>query len=239
MTMFQMTSNESTTQRGGSETIRITGIAHTTATEVLQRVKNKEWTEEQMTEVTQDHDKMDNFLQENNLIALEQFVELEGLDDGLVERMIKSQQSKRSRAKSKQLTEATFIAMLEGAVCENVLRTMYDKEKGQMAAPSRLTELTDEDYQKIAEDQEELRRMIRNVQSRKSIAKSKRDFTEDSEMWQQLLIVEEKLKSLRTGSTSTAALLPVKNILVDVDIDGLKASEAKALLAQIKELVAV
>lgn len=236
MTMFQMTSNEST-QRGGAETIRMTGIAHTKAVEILQRLKNNEWTEEAMKDVMQDHDKVDTFLRENNLIDDTQFVELQGLDDGLVERMLKSQQSKRSRAKSKGLSEVVFIAMLEGAICENVLRTMYDKEKGQMAAPSRLAELTDEEYQKLAEDQEELRRMIRNVQSRKSIAKSKRDFTEDSDMWQQLLLAEAKLKSLRTGSDTSAALLPVKNILVDVDIDSLKASEAKALLAQIKELV--
>lgn len=232
MTMFK--TNE-VAVRGGSETIRMTEVASMIALNVLQRAKSKEWTEEEVLETAKDHDKMDNFLKVNKLVELEKFDCIKGLDEELVERMLKSQQSKRSRAKSKELTESVYVAMLVGAICENALRDTYNKEKGHTGA-ARGGELTEEDFQRLSENQGDLAKAIRNVQSKRSIAKYKIDFDETAESYQQLIALEERLKSLRTNNTSSS-LLPIKALLVDIDFDSIKSAEAKALLAKINELV--
>jgi len=234
MTMFK--TNE-VAVRGGSETIRMTEVASMIALNVLQRVKAKEWTEEEVVAIAKDHDKMDNFLKVNNIVELEKFDCIKGLDEELVERMLKSQQSKRSRAKSKELTESVFVAMLVGAICENALRDTYNKEKGHFGA-AKGGELTEEDFQRLADNQGDLAKAIRNVQSKRSIAKSKIGFDENSESYQQLIVTEERLKSLRTG-TQGSALLPIRALLVDIDFDNMKAADAKALLAKINQLVNV
>ena len=233
MTMFE-TNVQANQARGGKETIIMTDVATEVAVSIKQRINNKEWAEELVIEAAKDHDKMDAFLQENNLVDVTKFEMLNGLDDDLVDRMIKSQQSKRSRSKSKALTEQVFTAMLVGAICENVLRAMYDKEKGHTFATNGANTFTDEEYEALANDQEALARAIRNFQSKKSIAKSKANFDENSDYYQTLVETEEKLKSLRTGSSKS--VLPIKSLLKDVNIDGLKVQEAKELLAKIKEL---
>lgn len=233
--MFENEGNEVVGARGGLETIKMTEAASSIAADIMTRIASKEWEENFILELPLDHDKMDYFLSDNNLIDMSKFGCIEGLEEELVDRMLKSQQSKRSRAKGKQMTRSVFVAYLVGAVCENALRKLYNKDKGQMATASIIDSWTEEDFEKIAEDQETLRKMIRNVQSKKSMAKVKRDFDEASPAWQQLLQFEARLKSLRDG-TSTSDLLPIRELLVEVDVNAIKGNEAKELLAKIKEL---
>lgn len=104
-------------------------------------------------------------------------------------------------------------------------------------------DFTAEQLEELRENQERLKKELRNVQSKKSIMKSKADFSEDDERWQALLVAEEQLKSIRvsTGRTQVVKVDETKEklaeVLADVDPSSLKAGDSKALLAQIKELL--
>ena len=104
-------------------------------------------------------------------------------------------------------------------------------------------DFTDEQLEKLKEDQERLKKEIRNVQSKKSIMKSKADFSEEDPRWQALLVAEEQLKSIRvsTGRTQVVKVDETKDALAeklaDIDIEHLKAGESKELLAQIRAMI--
>ena len=97
--------------------------------------------------------------------------------------------------------------------------------------------------QLLKEDQERLKKEIRNVQSKKSIMKSKADFSEEDERWQALLVAEEQLKAIRvsTGRTQVVKVDETKDALAekfaDVDLEHMNAKDSKVLLAQIKEMI--
>ena len=98
------------------------------------------------------------------------------LDDATVEGMLKSQQSKRSRAKSKQMTLDNYVTLLTAAIAEDILRDIYNKPKsaGGFQRAAGTVDYTGAQLEMLAADQEALRREIRNIQSKKSIMKSKR-----------------------------------------------------------------
>lgn len=167
------------------------------------------------------------------------------LDEATVNGMLKSQQSKRSRAKGKPMTIDNYRSMLVGAVAENLLRNATGKMKltgGTCRASCSLT-YTDEELDEFAADQERLKRELRNVQSKKSIMKSKADFSPEDERWKQLLIAEESLKSRRvvTPHSRVVRVDETKDALkakfADVDLESISAKDSKALLAQITEFL--
>ena len=159
--------------------------------------------------------------------------------------MLKSQQSKRSRAKSKAMTMDNYKSMMAGAIAENLIRQATGKVKsaGGARRMSGSVDFTAEQLEELRADQEKLKKELRNVQSKKSIMKSKADFSEDDDRWQALLVAEEQLKSIRvsTGHTQVVKVDETKEklaeVLADVDPSSLKAGDSKALLAQIKELL--
>ena len=102
---------------------------------------------------------------------------------------------------------------------------------------------SDEELEIFANDPEALKRAIRNVQSKKSIYKSKADFDPESERWQELLEVEAQLKALRGGQTIEAERAiektqSLEEMLATVDPKDLKATEAKDMLESIKQMLA-
>lgn len=165
---------------------------------------------------------------------------LRHLSDETVEGMLKSQQSKRSRSKSKAMTLDNYTTLLTAAIAENILRELYNKPK---AAHSNFRRAGNVDYtpaqlEALAEDQEALRREIRNVQSKKSIMKSREDFDPSSERWQSLLKAEIMLKDLRIGTSTQVVEVDttkdkLSELLGDTDVEHLKAADAKELLANI------
>lgn len=165
---------------------------------------------------------------------------LMNLDDDTVESMLKSQQSKRSRAKSKMMTLDNYISLLTAAIAEDILREIYNKPKSaggfQRAAGS--VDYTIEQLEALGNDQEALKREIRNIQSKKSIMKSKADFSEADPRWMALLKAEQQLKDMRVGGRSTTVEVDTtKNALTEMlagtDISKLKSADAHALLERI------
>ena len=169
---------------------------------------------------------------------------LKDIDEETVEGMLKSQQSKRSRCKSKTMTIDNYRSMLTAAIAEHLIRNVCNKPKSSHGGFKRAgrVDYTPADLERLEADQEQLRKEIRNIQSKKSIMKSKADFDEASEQWQALLKAERMLKDLRVGGRTEVVEVPhtkdkLAELLGDVDIEHLKAADSKELLSKIMELL--
>jgi hypothetical protein len=127
---------------------------------------------------------------------------LADLTDAEISSMLKSQQSKRSRLKGMDMTQNNYLNLLHATVCELLLRKFAGKPKGaRVGTGARGTRsiltYTEEQLVALAENQDEVRREIRNLASKKSIYKNSDQFDETSELWANILQAEEQLKSIR------------------------------------------
>lgn len=168
---------------------------------------------------------------------------LRNLDEDTVEGMLKSQQSKRSRTKSKAMTLDNYMTLLTAAIAEDVIRDLYNKPKsaGGFSRTAGTVDYTGAQLEMFAADQDALRREIRNIQSKKSIMKSKAEFDESDERWLALLKAEQQLKDLRVSGHSIVEVDKTKdalaNLLSGADIDKMKSADAHDLLKSISALV--
>jgi len=203
-------------------------------------------TQEEIEAAMSDHDAMDDVVAQ--LIDLKS-IDIEFLKDASedeLEKMIRSQQSKRSRAKAKGPSLENFKTMMIGAISEGLLRIAAGKPKGQGGGfTAGEVGYTDEQIAEFKLNPDKLKKEIRNVQSKKSIMKSKNDHDETSERWQELLRAEEMLKTIRDGATPTVSkeaeeALAIKSELeelVDVNINDLSEEDAKLLMTKMKEIL--
>ena len=240
--------NQEVTNRSNqlSSTANLTRISADIAREILKRAEaDAEKYQAKIIESQQSHDAMDKLIAE--IYDLKQvnidFLKKETAD--VLDRMIKSQQSKRSRAKSKEMTIENYLTMLTGAVAENLLRIAANKPKSAGGGGARRGTVTysEEELEAFKNDPEALKKAIRNVQSKKSIAKSKADFDPESERWQALLEVEAELKAIRDGHSievekAVETTNQLEEMLATVDTKDLKAADAKAMLDSIKGMLA-
>ena len=166
------------------------------------------------------------------------------LDEATVDSMLKSQQSKRSRAKSKTMTIDNYVTLLTAAIAEDIIRDLYNKPKtAGFQRASGSVDYTGAQLEALAADQEALRREIRNIQSKKSIMKSKADFDESDERWQALLKAEQLLKDLRVGGHAHVVEVDktkdaLSELLAGKDISKMKSHEAHELLETIAKMTA-
>lgn len=247
MNLFASNNNEVTVGAKGLEaTARLTMIAANVASGILKGIEKNE-TDETKAAVQasmQSHDAMDKLINDECDLAGVNVEFLKDLSDDELDRMIKSQQSKRSRSKSKVMTLENYKSMMIGAIAEGLLRIVTGKGKSSVGFSNRTSEVvfSETDLDRLSMDQEELRKAIRNIQSKKSIMKSKANYDESSDRWQQLLVAEEQLKSIRTTSAPIVKIVDEKSskineLLADVDVEKLKAGDSKDLLATIKQLL--
>lgn len=232
--------------RGLSGTAQLTNIASNLAAEII-RVMNDDIDTyvDDIKRSQSDNNAMDNLIEKVSPLANVDVGFLREIDEDTLEGMLKSQQSKRSRCKSKAMTMDNYKALMTGAIAENLIRIATGKEKhsGGPRRQAGTVEYTIEQLQMLEADQEKLRKEIRNVQSKKSIMKSKADFDENDERYQSLLRVEQQLKDMRIGTghevvevdTTKNALT---DLLGDIDVAHIGAKDSKALLEQIAKLVA-
>lgn len=229
------------------KTAQLTSMSEQIARNVMDAVNaDLEKFQPLVVESQKSHDAMDKLIAEAYDLSTVDVEFLKTEDDDTLEKMIRSQQSKRSRAKSKVMTLENYNVMLTGAVAENLLRIASGKPKSAGGGSYIVTDVgySEEELQKLAADPESLKKAIRNIQSKKSIAKSKADFDETSERWQALLATEEQLKSLRSGVDTAAVTKAVETqskieeMLASVDAEQLKGNDAKGILQSIKEMLA-
>lgn len=244
--------DENTTAEGTSNvrslagTAQLTNIATSLTNDLLKIVENDfEFFKEKIAASKKDHSAMDTLIAEVLTLQDVDLEFLKELDEATLESMLKSQQSKRSRSKSKQMTMDNYRSMMTGAIAENLIRlsTGNTKTPGSSRRMSGSVEYTVEQLEELSIDQEKLRKEIRNVQSKKSIMKSKEGFTEEDDRWQQLLVAEAQLKGIRTDTTKIVQVDETKNKLAELlgskDLHSMKPAEAKKLLEQIADLTAV
>lgn len=246
--MFNTVENNETTTNARSlaGTAQLTSVANTLVADCMAKLSEQlDDYKELFMESQKDHNAMDKLLA---LLIDFDSIDVEfisSLDEQTVDGMLKSQQSKRSRAKNKLMTMDNYKNMMAGAIAENLIRKATGKVKmatGIRRASGSL-DFTEEELEQLKEDQERLKKEIRNIQSKKSIMKSKEDFTEEDEHWKKLLEVEEQLKSLRVSTRATRVVKvdetkeKLASAFADVDLEHIKAADSKALLAQIKEML--
>jgi len=243
--LFANSTNQKGTSRGNQldNTANLTRISTDIAVEILKRAEAEQY-QAKIVESQQSHDVMDQLINEIYDLTTVDIEFLKAESEEVLDRMIKSQQSKRSRAKSREMTLDNYITMLTGAVAENLLRIAAGKPKSAGGGGARRGTVTysEEELEALANDPEALKRAIRNVQSKKSIYKSKADFDPESERWQELLKAEEQLKAIRDGQTIEAEKAiektnQLEEMLATVDPKDLKAADAKDMLEHIKQML--
>ena len=243
--LFGTNTETTTNARTLSGTAALTQVASAGASSAIRRMEaDIENYRDRIALSATDSAELDKLIDElKPLVDIESDDPLRFLDEDTVESMLKSQQSKRSRAKGKAMTLDNYKTLMTAAIAEDILRELYNKPKQAGGAKRRgSVEFTTEQLDALAADQVQLRKEIRNIQSKKSIMKSKADFDESSEAWQQLLTVESMLKGLRVGGRGSTVVEvdttkdALAGALDGVDIEHLKAADAKELLARISEL---
>lgn len=241
------TSNVLGGQNQLDHTPRLTSIATEIANSIIATINaNPAHYEAKVTASQSDHGFMDDLIHECYLMDKVDLTFLKDVNEEEFDKMIRSQQSKRSRAKGKTMTLENYKTMLIGGVAENLLRKASGKDKSS-GGGTAMGDIgySDEEMEKLAADPEELKKAIRNVQSKKSIMKSKQGFSEQDIRWKQLLVAEAQLKALRDSgakavSEEAAKALEVQDKVAEelVDAENLDPEEAKALLLKVKEMMA-
>lgn len=241
------TNNETTTNtRILSGTTELTSHAAAAATRIIKTMEaNIDDYRDRISASAKDSDELDKLLNEFKPFVddIEEDSPLRHLDEATFDGMLKSQQSKRSRAKSKAMTLDNYRTLITAAIAESILRELYNKPK-TAGGPRRkgLVDFSPAQLESLAADQAALRKEIRNIQSKKSIMKAKEGFDESSEAWQHLLKAEVALKDLRVGGHSSTVVEvdhtrdALAGLLDGVDMEHMKAADAKELLAKIAEL---
>ena len=161
---------------------------------------------------------------------------LEKYNDEELKAMLKSQQSKRSRSKSKEMTIDNYNAMMNAAVCELMIRKYTGNAKTRTAGRGSSI-YTDEYLNSLADDQHELRRELRNVQSKMCIFRKRHpeDHSEFDE-YQELMRVENTLKEMRVPIEGHRVKMSEVTAALDVDANALSLEEAQQLIAALQNI---
>ena len=219
-------------------TARLTQVAGEVTSQIFRTLEgNMDEYREQVAASQKSHGAMDVLI--HDLVDFDeldvQFVK--DLSEETVNAMLKSQQSKRSRTKSKTMTLDNYRSMMVGAVAENIIRFATGKVKLAGGARRAAGDIgfSEEQLAFLAENQDELKRELRNIQSKKSIAKSKDGFTEEDEHWAALLDAEAALKAIRvsTGRTKVVEVDKTKDALTALLAEGLKPAELAKRIAEL------
>jgi hypothetical protein len=148
------------------------------------------------------------------------------LDEESVHKLLKSNQSNRSRRKSLPMTQTNYVELLTSAVAEWIIRVSCGIDKSSHGFGRTAVELNDETLAQLANDQDALGKAIRNIQSKKSTYKAKHadsDYENDAE-WLDLLEKEAALKALRTTQPAGRKGLSLKKALQFI-FDGVVESD--------------
>lgn len=246
--LFDTKTNGATvSSRSLSGTAELTRISQNAAVRIIREMEEQiDDYREKIAKSANDSKAMDDLLNEFRPWAdIDDESELRHIDDATVEGMLKSQQSKRSRTKGKTMTLDNYTTLMTATIAECILRELYNKPKSVSFSNRRagIVDYTPAELEAYTEDQEALRREIRNIQSKKSIMKSKEGFDESSEQWQALLKAEMMLKDLRVGGHSSVVEVDttknqLKEKLADINLEELDEKGPAALLASIQQMIA-
>lgn len=172
--LFGTNTETTTNARTLSGTAALTQVASAGAAHAIRRMEaDIENYRDRIALSATDSAELDKLIDElKPLVDIESDDPLRFLDEDTVESMLKSQQSKRSRAKGKAMTLDNYKTLLTAAIAEDILRELYNKPKQAGGTKRRgSVEFTAEQLDALSADQVQLRKEIRNIQSKKSIMK--------------------------------------------------------------------
>lgn len=231
------TASKANGKRTLSGTAEMTAKADTVVNSIFDALSNDFDANSELFEESKiNHSSMDKLIEKftNNFEDID-YDFLEKYDAEEIKQMLKSQQSKRSRSKSKEMTMDNYRAMMNAAVCEHMIRLATGKTKNHTAGKS-LEDYTVEYIQSLSEDQYDLRREIRNIQSKISICKRDNPETyEQLDKYKELLRIEGMLKEMRVPvEHGPSKIAKVNETLTDIDLEALDIDEAKELIAKLR-----
>lgn len=236
--LFDATEDGTKRNRALDGTGQLTQMASEITTGIFKQIEGQvDERREQVLKAQKNHAAMDQLI--NELVDFDALdVEfLRELSEETIQSMLKSQQSKRSRTKGKPMTLDNFRSLTIGAVAENLIRfaTGHAKLAGGTRRMAGDVGFTEEQLAVLVDDQDELKRELRNIQSKKSIAKSKDGFSEEDEHWQNLLVAEAALKDIRvsTGRTKTVEVDTTKDALSELIALNLPPKELAKRVAEL------
>ena len=236
--LFTAEAKEAKGKRALSGTAEMTANAEVVVNSVLEALSNSYEDHAELFEQSKvDANAMDMLISEfTNKFEDVDVSFLEKYDDDELKAMLKSQQSKRSRAKSKDMTMDNYTSMMNAAVCERMIRKHTGNAKTRTAGRGS-NMYTDEFLNSMAEDQHELRRELRNVQSKMCIFRKKHpeDFL-DFDEYKELERVEATLKEMRMPIEGHRVKMSDVTAALDVDVKELDLDEAKQLIAELQKL---
>lgn len=224
-------------------TAELTNVSAKLASDMIQTMEaDIENYRDRLQQSTKDMNELDKLIEELVEIPADETEFLKDIAEETIDGMLKSQQSKRSRTKGKTMTLDNYRTLVTAAIAEHIIREVCDKPK-QHGGPRRAGKIdyTPAELEALEADQEALKKEIRNIQSKKSIMKSKEGFSEEDERWQALLKAEQMLKDLRVGGSTTIVEVDttkdkLTELIGSIDLEHLKAADSKELLETIKEL---
>lgn len=236
--LFTAETKETKGKRALSGTAEMTANADVVVNNVLEALSNSYDDHAELFEQSKvDANAMDMLISEftNNFDDVDVDF-LDKYDDDELKAMLKSQQSKRSRSKSKDMTMDNYKAMMNAAVCELMIRTATGKAKTRVAGRGS-NMYTLEYLNSLADDQYELRRELRNVQSKMCIFRKKNpeDYSEHDE-YKELEKVEATLKDMRVPIESHRVKMSDVTAALDVDVNALNLEDAQQLIAELQKL---
>lgn len=231
------------------KTGELTHLAETITNGILKTVLSDEKYSDAIVKSQSSNDGLDQLI-DSVFKFDEQYQFLADVSEEDLTRLLKSQQSKRSRAKGKQMTLENYRAMVTAAVAERIIRIADGRPKGlNVGARRESASYTAEELEILQADPEALGKAIRNVQSKKCIMKAKANFNAESDEFKQILETEATLKALRDQNITTGGVNPVvaakaekaqkveELLATTTDIEHMNAKDSKELLKQISEML--
>lgn len=236
--LFTAETKETKGKRALSGTAEMTANADVVVNNVLEALSNSYDDHAELFEQSKiDANAMDMLISEftSNFETVDVYF-LDKYDDDELKAMLKSQQSKRSRSKSKDMTMDNYKAMMNAAVCELMIRTATGKAKTRVAGRGS-NMYTLEYLNSLADDQHELRRELRNVQSKMCIFRKKHpeEYSEHDE-YKELEKVEATLKDMRAPIEGHRVKMSDVTAALDVDVNTLNLEDAQQLIAELQKL---
>ena len=225
-----------------SKTTIVTAHARTLAANFIENIREQEHDKElkeQVVKSMDDYTILESLIEPiiNNAMV----DDIKGASDDEVKKMIRSQASSKSHIKKKLVdskSASTYQSYVAAAIGEALIRKAYDipKNFNGISGTTRTSILyTEDELEVLAQDQHEVRKAIRNVQSKKSIEKRKNG--EDTERYMEILQAEQQLFNIRTANFVVPnKTKEISDMLNDVeDINKLKKDDLLNLINEIKQ----
>ena len=156
-------------------------------------------------------------------------------------KLLASQQSKRSRTRGKEMTVPNYVALISATIAEQIIRAKLNKPKGSSNTGSSATEpFTEAQLETYKADLDLTNKRVRSLQSWKSTHKH----LEDTAEWKTVCSNIEALVALRPASATIKVIKPdpkfdaIREQLKDVDLAKMSAKDKTAMLEQIHALIA-